>query len=128
MKTFKVARSKVQGYTCPFPIMQLTKKEITPMQAAFNNATVENGHKEIDDFNAGDQHGVGPYSMNIVNGKRMNTGMTYLNNIIRKRENLTIIGEAIIERVLFNGTTAYGVQLSDGKQFKADEIILSAGT
>jgi choline dehydrogenase len=66
--------------------------------------------------------------MNIVNGKRMNTGMTYLNDTVRKRENLTIMGDAVIDKVLFNGTTAYAVQLSDGRQFKADEVILSAGT
>ena len=64
--------------------------------------------------------------MNIVNGKRMNTGMTYLNSNVRKRKNLTIIGNALIDKVLFKGTTANGVQLSDGTQFKADEIILSS--
>ena len=128
METSTVSGSKWHGYSGPFPITQLTKGDITPMQVAFINAAVENGLKEIADFNAGEQHGVGPYPMNIVNGKRMNTGMTYLNDSVRKRENLTIIGDTIIDKVLFNGTTAYGVQLSDGKQFKADEIILSAGT
>ncbi len=128
METSNVPDSQWHGYSGPFPMTQLSKTDITPMQLAFINATVENGFKEIDDFNAGEQHGVGPYSMNIVNGKRMNTGMTYLNDIVRKRKNLTIIGDVIIDKVLFNGTTAYGVQLSDGKQFKADEIILSAGT
>jgi choline dehydrogenase len=128
METSNVTDSKWHGYSGPFPITQLNKKDISPMQLAFINAAVENGLKEIDDFNAGEQHGVGPYAMNIVNGKRMNTGITYLNDTVRKRENLTIIGDAIIEKVLFNDTTAYGVQLSDGKQFKADEVILSAGT
>jgi choline dehydrogenase len=128
METSNVTNSKWHGYSGPFPITQLTKTEVTPMQLAFINAAVENGFKEIADFNAGDQHGVGPYPMNIVNGKRMNTGMTYLNDVVRKRENLTITGDAIVDKVLFNGTTAYGVLLSDGRQFKADELILSAGT
>ncbi len=128
METSNVPDSQWHGYSGPFPITQLVKSDITPMQLAFINAAIENGFREIADFNAGDQHGVGPYPMNIVNGKRMNTGMTYLNDIVRKRENLTIIGDAIIDKVLFNGTTAYGVQLSDGRQFKAEEVILSAGT
>ncbi len=128
METSNVTDSKWHGHSGPFPITQLSKKDISPLQLAFINAAVENGLKEIDDFNAGEQHGVGPYSMNIVNGKRMNTGMTYLNDVVRKRANLTIIGDAIIDKVLFNDTTAYGVQLLDGRQFKADEIILSAGT
>jgi choline dehydrogenase len=66
--------------------------------------------------------------MNIVNGKRMNTGMTYLNEAVRKRPNLTITGDSLIDKVLFKGATAYGVQLADGRQFTAGEIILSAGT
>jgi len=128
METSNVVDSKWHGYTGPFPITQLSKKDISPMQLAFINAAVENGFKEIEDFNADDQHGVGPYPMNIVNGRRMNTGMTYLTDAVRKRENLTITGDVLVDRVLFNETTAYGVQTPDGKQFEADEIILSAGS
>jgi choline dehydrogenase len=128
METSNLQNSNWHGYTGPFPITQLAKSDITPMQLAFVNSAVENGLKEINDFNAGEQHGVGPYPMNIVHGKRMNTGMTYLSETIRKRENLTIVGDALIDKVLFNGTTAYGVKLSDGREFKAGEIILSAGT
>jgi choline dehydrogenase len=128
METSNVRNNQWHGHSGPFPITQLSKSDITPMQLAFIMAAVENGFKEIADFNAGEQHGAGPYPMNIVNGKRMNTGMTYLNDAVRKRDNLTIIGGALIDKVLFNGNTAYGVQLSDGKQFKGDEVILSAGT
>jgi choline dehydrogenase len=128
METSNVPNSKWHGYSGPFPITQMSKSDITPLQLAFINAAVENGFREIDDFNAGEQLGVGPYPMNILNGKRMNTGMTYLNDTVRKRKNLTIIGSALIDKVLFNGTAAYGVQLSDGRQFKADEVILSSGT
>jgi choline dehydrogenase len=128
METSNVPNSQWHGYAGPFPITQLTKSDITPMQLAFINAAVENGFKEIGDFNAGEQHGVGPYPMNIVDGKRMNTGMTYLSDTVRKRENLTIIGGALVDKILFKGNVSYGVQLADGKQFKADEVILSAGT
>jgi choline dehydrogenase len=51
-----------------------------------------------------------------------------LNDSVRKRSNLTIVGEAIIDKILFNGSTASGVQLADGKKFMAPHIILSAGT
>jgi choline dehydrogenase len=128
MEHSNVTDGQWHGYSGPFPITQLTKEDITPLQLAFINAAVERGFKEIDDFNADEQHGVGPYPMNIVNAKRINTGMTYLNETVRKRENLTIIGEALVDQVLFKNTTAYAVQLSDGRQFRADEIILSAGT
>ena len=128
MEKSNLPNSEWHGYSGPFPITQLTRNDITPMQSAFIDAAKGNGLKEISDFNAGDQHGVGPYPMNIVDGKRMNRGMTYLNDTVRKRENLTIVGDALVDKVLFTGTSSYGVQLSDGKQYKGDEVILSAGS
>jgi len=128
METSNVADQKWHGHSGPFPITQFTKADVSPLQLAFINAAVENGFKEITDFNAGEQHGVGPYPMNIVNGMRMNTGMTYLNDQVRTRANLTVIGNVIADKVLFNGSGAYGVQLADGRKFNADEVILSAGT
>ena len=128
METSTVAGSKWHGYAGPFPITQMTEGDLSPMQLAFVNAAVANGLKEITDFNADDQHGVGPYPMNIVNGKRMNTGMTYLNDAVRKRENLTLIGDVLVDKVLFKGTTAYGVVTADGREFSGREIILSAGS
>ena len=101
METSNVADNYWHGHSGPFLITQLTKSDISPMQLAFINATVENGFKEVKDFNAAEQHGVGPYPMNIVNGHRMNTGMTYLNDNVRIRKNLTIIGNAIADKVTF---------------------------
>jgi len=128
METSNLTDTEWHGHSGPFPITQMTKSDITPMQLAFINASVENGFKEIPDFNAGDQHGAGPYPMNIVNGRRMNTGMTYLSANVRSRKNLTIIGEALTDRVLFTGDQATGVQLADGRKFGGHEIILSSGT
>jgi choline dehydrogenase len=128
MENSNVDDKKWHGHSGPFPITQFSKADISPLQLAFINATVENGFKEITDFNAGEQHGVGPYPMNIVNGVRVNTGMAYLNDEVRKRTNLTVIGNAMADKVLFRGKEAYGVLLADGREFYAYEVILSAGT
>src|SRR5258708_17059676 len=66
--------------------------------------------------------------MNIVKGIRMNTGMTYLTDAVQKRPNLSIIGNTMTDKVLFDGSEAYGVQTADGKKFIGQNIILSAGT
>jgi choline dehydrogenase len=128
METSNLKDSQWHGHSGPFPITQMTKSDITPMQLAFINAAVDNGFKEITDFNAAEQHGAGPYPMNIVKGKRMNTGMTYLNENVRSRKNLTILGGALTDKVLFKDNQAYGVQLADGNTFEGHEIILSSGT
>jgi choline dehydrogenase len=128
MEKSNVSGIKWHGHSGLFPITQFSRSDITPMHNAFIEAAKEQGLDEISDFNAGKQHGVGPFPMNIVDGKRMNTGMTYLNSKVRKRPNLTIMGSVITDKVLFDGTSANGIQLADGRQFKAGEIILSAGT
>ena len=128
METSNLPDEKWHGHSGPFPITQFKRSDLSPLQLAFLNAGVENGLKEITDFNAGEQHGVGPYSMNIVNGIRMNTGMTYLTDQVQKRANLTIIGNTLIDKVLFDGSKAYGVQTADGKKFIAENVILSGGT
>jgi choline dehydrogenase len=118
----------LHGYDGPLPVRQLTRDEITPMQQAFIDAVLENGYRLIDDFDAPDADGVGPYSMNIVNGVRVNTGMAYLNDHVRSRDNLQIRAGVVVDKVLFDGTRAIGVQLADGEQLHAGEVILSAGT
>lgn len=118
----------VHGHEGPFPSRQMTRDDITPMQNAFMDAAVANGFKVIDDFDGPDVNGVGPYPMNIANGVRMNTGMTYLSNAVRARANLEIRGDVTVDRVVFDGTRAVGVRLADGETIEAAEVILSAGT
>jgi choline dehydrogenase len=128
METSNMPDKNWHGHSGPFPITQMTKSDLSPLQLAFLNAGVDNGLKEITDFNAGEQHGVGPYAMNIVKGIRMNTGMTYLTDAVQQRPNLSIIGNTMIDKVLFDGSEAYGVATADGRKFIAQSIILSAGT
>lgn len=118
----------VHGHEGPFPARQMTRDDITPMQNAFMDAAVSEGFGVIDDFDGPDVNGVGPYPMNIANGVRMNTGMTYLSNAVRARPNLEIRGDVLVDRVIFDGTRATGVRLADGETVTAVEVILSAGT
>lgn len=127
METSSVENSEWHGYNGLFLINQMSKKDITPTQLAFLEATKENGYAEISDFNSDKQNGVGPYPMNIVDGVRYNTGMAYLNEDVRSRENLTVIGETLTDKVLFDGNKAIGVLSADGRVFKGKEIILSSG-
>jgi choline dehydrogenase len=118
----------LHGHEGPLPVRQLTRDDTTPMQQAFMDAALENGYRMIDDFDGPDADGVGPYSMNIVNGVRVNTGMAYLNDHVRARDNLMIRGDAVVDKVLFDGTRAIGVQLADGEAIHARQVVLSAGT
>ena len=118
----------VHGHEGPFPARQMTRDDITPMQNAFMDAAIASGFQVIDDFDGPDVNGVGPYPMNIANGVRMNTGMTYLSNAVRARPNLDIRPGELVDRVVFEGKRAIGVLLATGEVIGAGEVILSAGT
>ena len=66
--------------------------------------------------------------MNIANGVRMNTGMTYLGHAVRARLNLDIRGDELVDRIVFEGKRATGVRLANGEVIGAGDVILSAGT
>jgi choline dehydrogenase len=120
--------AKLHGHDGPLPVRQLTRDDTTPMQQAFMDACLAHGYRVIDDFDGADVNGVGPYSMNIVNGVRVNTGMAYLSDRVRARDNLRIRGDVLVDKVLFDGSNAIGVQLADGEKIFASEVILSAGS
>lgn len=128
LEEFVSTDEAVHGHEGPFPVRQMTREDITPMQNAFVDAAMANGLKLIEDFDGPDVNGVGPYPMNIANGVRMNTGMTYLSNAVRARPNLDIRGDELVDRVVFGGTRATGVRLANGEVIEAGEVILSAGS
>ncbi|MFJ2540261.1 MULTISPECIES: GMC oxidoreductase [unclassified Pseudomonas] len=120
--------SALHGHEGPLPVKQLSNLDVTPMQRAFIQATFAYGYKIIDDFDGADANGVGPYPMNIVDGVRINTGMAYLTEQVRARSNLQIQADSLVDKVLFEGRRAIGVQMSDGAQLLASEVILCAGS
>lgn len=115
------------GATGPFPVHQLTRAEVTPMQRAFIDSAVGSGFKAIADFDGADANGVGPYAMNVIKGERINTGMAYLTTAVRARPNLTIISDGLVDKVLIVDKRANGVKLASGASYSGHEIVLCAG-
>jgi choline dehydrogenase len=116
------------GRTGPFPIRHQTYDDLTPSIRGFIDATVTEGFSRVTDFNGPKPSGVGAYPVNVVDGVRQNTGLVYLTAEVRKRPNLTIQGEVMVDRVLFDGGRAVGVLTTDGAEIEAGEVILSSGS
>ena len=116
------------GRSGPFPVHQFTDDELSPMHRAFLDAAVNRGYERKNDLNVADHSGAGALTMNIVDGTRMNTGISYLTAEVRARRNLAIRGGVLVDRVLFEGNRATGVLLSDGSALSAGEVVLSAGS
>jgi choline dehydrogenase-like flavoprotein len=63
--------------------------------------------------------------VNIVESVRWHTGFAYLDPA-RGRENLTILGDAIVDRVLLEDGRAVGT-LAGGRELRGDVVVVAAG-
>ena len=101
-----------------------------PVSRAFIEAGVQAGHPATDDFNNDVQEGMGMYKVNQKDGERCGVSRAYLHPVM-DRPNLTIMTDALVNRVLFEGKRAIGVEVEHKGQIrtlKADnEVILSGG-
>jgi choline dehydrogenase len=97
----------------------------------FLKAADEFGYRKTDDFNNGDNEGMGYFPFTIKNGFRCSTAVGYLNPV-KKRKNLKIITRAHIKNIEFENKKAKKVNYWQGEKLNTveinKEIILSAGT
>ncbi len=61
-----------------------------------------------------------------ADGRRADTNAVYLEPA-RGRANLTIRGDALVDRVLLDGPRAVGVRLADGTEIEAGAVVVCAG-
>lgn len=123
-------KANFHGSDGPIPIYRSPVDEWGNIDKAMRESALALGHAWHDDLNAPDAEGVCCYPINNRGGKRVSVNDGYLEDA-RERENLTIIGQATVDRVLFEGDAATGVlAIVAGKahQFSAPLVILSAGS
>jgi len=96
---------------------------------AFIEAAVQAGHPRNPDFNGAQQEGAGYQQLTARNGRRCSTATGYLKPVLH-RENLKVVTDAVVSKVLLEGRKALGIEYTqDGKthQPKSHQVILSAG-
>ena len=114
------------GSEGPIPIRRHPPAECNPVQQAFLETAVAAGRPAVDDHNRPGALGVGPMPRNVRDGVRMSTALTYL-ALARARPNLTVCGEATVDRVEVRRGRAAGVRLVSGDVVPADRVVLAAG-
>ena len=96
----------------------------------FVQAGVEAGFPETQDFNGKQQEGFSRYEHTIKGARRWSAARAYLHPSL-KRKNLTILSYVTVDKVVFEGNRAVGVDIiykRKKQRLTADkEIILSAG-
>ena len=111
-------------------VRRYRRDEWPPAQHAFYNACRDEGFPDAPDFNDPDGRGVGPIPFNNSPNKiRISTAVAHLSQA-RHRLNLTVRGDCTVQRILFDGTRAIGVEVrSGGERYEihGGEVVLCAG-
>ena len=118
------------------PIMVANKKIKLKMLDEFINAAEEKGIPKVNDFNTGDNFGVGFFQFTTTFNKlglklRYSAAKGYLNPA-KKRSNLKIITNAHVQKINFEGKKASGIEYFLGENLSKisanKEIILCSGS
>jgi choline dehydrogenase len=96
-----------------------------PLFGAFFDAAVEAGYERTPDVNGYRQEGFGPFDRTIRRGRRWSAVRAYLEPV-RRRPNLEVRTGAFVDRVVFRGRRAVGVEVR-GETIEAGDIILAGG-
>lgn len=117
------------------PLQVSHQQSPRPISRAFIDAATQLQHREVADFNTGDNEGVGYYQVTQFhddqrNGERCSAAAAYLHPVM-DRENLTVITGAHATRLSLTGKCATGVHYRADKRDQhvsaTREVILSGG-
>ena len=129
IETWSGGENEYRGGNGILPINQSKNKN--PLFKAFLNSAQEAGHKINEDMNGKDQEGFGMYDVTIHKGERASASKYYLNPV-RKKPNLKVFSESFVEKIIFDGKKAIGVEVKIKNKIKKiyanKEIILSGGS
>lgn len=127
-ETWEIGEGEDRGKNGPLHVSptRLNRKIVDSWVEAAMNA----GYKYNEDYNQGDQEGVGYFQQTAKNGRRCSTAVAYLNPA-RGRSNLEIITNFSVESILIDDQVARGVTgTRNGAPVTVQarkEVVLSAG-
>lgn len=113
------------------PLAVSDSRSLHPLIDTMLEAAVQAGHELIPDLNAERREGVGRFQLNQRDGWRCSTADAFLNPA-RERPNLEVTSGAFVQRIVFEGRRAVGVEIVRNgavETVRAErEVILSAGS
>ena len=97
---------------------------------AWLKAAINFGYEMNEDYNAGDQEGVGYFQMTMKNGRRCSSAVAYLRPA-KGRQNLDIFTHCMTTGLIFDGKAVKGIKVRHHGEEKSIrircEVVLSAG-
>jgi choline dehydrogenase-like flavoprotein len=119
----------LHGRGGPIAIRRWQPDELIPIQRAFFQVCRRLGFPEVADHNHPEATGVGPFPQNRRGRLRLSTAIAYLLPA-RDRPNLTIWPHCLVNRVLFTGDRAVGVEFGvadERGEVRGRRVTLAAG-
>ena len=114
----------------PLPVHRAPREAWGDVDRAFVDAALAAGYRWNPDLNDPHAEGVSCYPINSRDGHRVTTNDAYLEPA-RNRPNLRIQGDALVDRLVFDGTRCTGVRVSIAggpwQEIPAAETVLCAG-
>ena len=129
MEAYSGGDKDYRGTEGPLKIHRPTPKD--PISLAFLESGKEKNYQTTSDINGFCQEGFGVFDSTINKGKRFSAADAYLKPA-KNRNNLTILSESHVNKIIFKNKIAVGVEFFDKQKNKvlayaSKEIILSAG-
>jgi choline dehydrogenase-like flavoprotein len=125
---FEHGASEYHGGEGPLAVSELRYKD--ELSHSFVKAADEVNEPTVDDFNGPQREGLGFYHVTQKDGQRCSAAKGYL-GLAKDRPNLTIITEALVEKIIIKDKVARGVVINlDGQKQSLQatkEVILSSG-
>ena len=128
IETWSEGENEYRGGNGILPVNQSKNKN--PLFKAFIDSAGEAGYRINNDMNGKEQEGFGMYDVTIHKGERASVSKYYLNPA-KKRKNLKVFTEAFVEKIIFDGKKAIGIEVKIKnkveKIYANKEVILSGG-
>jgi 5-(hydroxymethyl)furfural/furfural oxidase len=101
-----------------------------PFCRAVGGALGRRGYRFFEDLNGEFDDGYSRLPLSATLSKRVSSASAYLDDQARRRPNLRIESETIVERLVFEGTRCVGVVATTAggkREFRANHVVISAG-
>jgi choline dehydrogenase len=107
------------------PIVLERGPAASPLFDAFFEAVQQAGYERTKDVNGYRQEGFAAFDRTIVRGRRLSAARAYLHPVM-ERPNLEVQCLTFVNRIVFEGTRAVGVEVGHEK-IRANEVIVCGG-
>ena len=121
------SNSEYHGKDGPIPIRRISPDRMSPFVKAVCSTLAARGYPQKPDQNGPWTDGVYLGAVAVSDtGERVPTSVAYLTPEVRRRPNLRILTDRLVERIIFDGTRAIGAVVVPADRSSAERETLSA--